>query len=272
VTQTVLASIVGLTTIAVVACCTGVQPVAAQAHPPAGMAASGDADGSAGADFQAPITGKVVETMNSGGYTYVQIDDGSKKIWAAGPPSTVAVGDQVIVGGGMLMRDFSSKTLGRTFDLIYFAPAIQVVGAQLLDKMAAAHGAAGQGVAGHGAAGYGAADSMAPAAAVDLSNIKKADGGQTVAELFANKAALAGKEIVVRGRVVKFTPAVMGKNWVHLRDGSGSTGTNDLAVSTSANAAVGNLVLVRGTLGTDRDLGAGYHYDIIIEDAALAVE
>jgi len=262
VTQTVLASIVGTTAVALVACCTGAQPVAAQAHPQAGMAATGDV----GTDA-APITGKVVETMNSGGYTYVLIDDGSKKIWAAGPPSTVAVGDQVIVGGGMPMRDFSSKTLGRTFDLIYFAPAIQVVGVQLLDKMTAAHGAAG-----HGAAGYSVADSMAPAAAVDLSNIKKAAGGQTVAELFANKVALAGKEVVVRGRVVKVTPAVMGKNWIHVRDGSGNTGTNDLAVSTSATAAVGNLVLVRGTLGTDRDLGAGYHYDIIIEDAALAVE
>jgi hypothetical protein len=93
-----------------------------------------------------------------------------------------------------------------------------------------------------------------------------------VAELFANKAALAGKEVVVRGRVVKFTAAVMGKNWMHVQDGTGGTGTNDLTVSTSAAAAVGNMVLGRGTLGIDKDIGAGYHYEVIIEDATVAVE
>jgi hypothetical protein len=76
----------------------------------------------------------------------------------------------------------------------------------------------------------------------------------------------------VRGRVVKFTAEVMGKNWLHLQDGTGSAGTNDLTVSTSGAAAVGNMVLVRGKLGTDKDLGFGYHYDVIIEDATVAVE
>ena len=137
-------------------------------------------------------------------------------------------------------------------------------------EAAAAHGATAAALADHGMPGHGAT-SRAPVA-VDLSNIKKADGGQTVAELFANKATLVGKEVVVRGRVVKFTPAVMGKNWIHMQDGTGSAGTNDLTVSTSATAAVGNTVLVRGKLSTDKDLGFGYQYDILIEDATVAVE
>jgi len=219
------------------------------------------------------ITGTVVETMSSGGYTYVQVDDGSKKTWAAAPQFAVAVGNQVIVPDGMPMRDFHSKTLDRTFDVVYFVQAIQVVSSQAADMPVAAHGAGlsarDHGIADHGVARHGAGG---PAAAVDLSNVKKADGGQTVAELFANQAALAGKEVVVRGRVVKFIPEVMGKNWIHVRDGSGSTGTNDLTVSTSATAAVGDTVLLRGKLGTNRDVGAGYHYDIIIEDGTVAVE
>jgi hypothetical protein len=205
-------------------------------------------------------SGKVVETMNSGGYTYVQVDDGSKKIWAAAPEFKVAAGDMVIVPDGMPMEHFESKTLGRTFDLIYFVPAVQVLGGKVArDQVAAAHAA-------HGAGATSAST------AVDLSNIKKADGGQTVGELFSKKAALAGKDVTVRGRVVKFTPAVMGKNWMHVRDGTGSSGSNDLTVSTSATAAVGNTVLVRGKLVTDRDLGAGYHYDVIIEDGTVTVE
>jgi hypothetical protein len=254
---TLRSCITGMATVALVALCVGVSPVAAQPH----------AEGGAAPGALAPTGGQVVETMNSGGYTYVQVDDGAKKFWAAGPQCTVSVGDRVILPDGMVMRDFASKTLGRTFDVIYFASAIQVVSAQALDAVAAAHAAADHALPGHGMSG-----STAAAAEVDLANIKKADGGQTVAELFANKAALAGKDVVVRGRIVKYTAAVMGKNWLHVRDGSGSAGTNDLTVSTSTDAAVGNLVLVRGKLGTDKDLGAGYHYDIIIEDASVAVE
>jgi hypothetical protein len=215
--------------------------------------------------------------MNAGGYTYVQVDDGSKKTWAAAPQFAVAVGNRVVVPNGMEMRDFYSKTLGRTFDVVYFVAGIQVVGGQVAKDPLAAHGQAGHGAAensaeGHGAASHGAAGTSATPAAVDLSNIRKAEGGQTVTELFANQAALAGKEVVVRGRVVKFTPAVMGKNWMHVQDGTGSSGINDLTVSTSATAAVGNLVLVRGKLGADKDFGAGYKYDVIIEDATVAVE
>ena len=252
--------VVGLTTAAVVACGTHVHVAVAQ--PPAAPGGAPAVDAAAAPS----ITGKVVETMDAGAYTYVQVDDGAKKIWAAAPKFAVAVGDKVVVPSGMPMENFESKTLGRKFDLVYFVGAIEVAGGQVAkDPVAAAHGAAGVGGGAHGAA------AGAPAA-VDLTNIKKADGGQTVAELFAGKAALVGKDVAVRGRVVKFTAQVMGKNWMHVQDGSGSAGTNDLTVSTSASAAVGNLVLVRGKLSTDKDLGSGYHYDIIIEDAAVAVE
>ena len=224
--------------------------------------------GGAPAEAPAVIGGTVVETMDAGGYTYVQLDAGGKTLWAAGPPTKVAVGDRVTVVDAMPMRDFPSKTLNRTFDVIYFASAITVAAAPGLDEVAVAHRKAG--VAPH-PTDHGAAAAV-PVPAIDLSNITKADGGQTVAELFANKTALAGKAVAVRGRVVKATPNVMGKNWLHLRDGSGGAGTNDLTVSTSASATVGNLVVVRGILATDRDIGAGYRYEVLIEDATVTVE
>lgn len=206
----------------------------------------------------ASTTGKVVETMNAGTYTYVQVDDGAKKIWAAAPLFAVAVGDTVVVPEGMPMLDFESKTLKRSFDVVYFVQEIKILGGRTAEQqVATAHGASGAKV---------------EAPAVDLSGIQKADGGQTVAEVFANKAALSGKEVLIRGRIVKFTPAVMGKNWIHLQDGTGSAPANDLTVATSAAAAVGDTVLVRGTLSTDKDFGFGYRYDVIVEDAAVTVE
>ena len=252
--------VMSVTTMTLVACWTDLPPAFAQAAAPADGSASG-------------ITGKVIETMNADVYTYVQVDDGSKKIWAAAPKFTVAVGDKVKVPDGIEMRDFHSKTLNRTFDLVYFVPGVEIVGGKpagnsepAKEPPVAAHG----GGSPHGGSPHGTTGN--PAAAIDLSNIKKADGGHTVAELFANKATLVGKDVAVRGRVVKYTADVMGKNWLHVQDGSGSAGSNDITVSTSSAAAVGNMVLVRGKLGADKDFGFGYHYDVIIEDGSVAVE
>lgn len=112
----------------------------------------------------------------------------------------------------------------------------------------------------------------APAASVDLAGIAEAEGDRTVAEVFAAKADLAGQQVLVRGRVVKSNPGVMGKNWLRVRDGSGGDGTNDLTVTTTGAAPqVGDTVLVKGTVALDRDLGMGYRYEVIIEDAEVAI-
>jgi hypothetical protein len=111
------------------------------------------------------------------------------------------------------------------------------------------------------------------AAPVDLSGIAKADGGKTVAEVFAEKDALAGKPVTLRGKVVKANSGIMGKNWIHVRDGSGSDGTNDLTVTTTtAQPNVGDTVLVTGPVSLNKDFGMGYQYDVIVEDAQVTVE
>lgn len=110
-------------------------------------------------------------------------------------------------------------------------------------------------------------------AAVDMSGIAKAENGQTVAELYADKSKWAGKPVTVRGRVVKANHNIMDRNWVHLRDGTGDEGKNDLTITTKGDVpAVGTTVLVTGTLTTDKDLGAGYKYEVLIEDAKLVAE
>ena len=134
-------------------------------------------------------------------------------------------------------------------------------------------------------AGAFAADSPAPASPhgtggkmvtpVDLGNIKvpKAVGtnARTVEELVTKRTELKDKPVLVRGKVVKFNPEIMGKNWVHLRDGSGSAadGSNDILVTTMASTKVGDVVTVEGTVRTDKDFGAGYSYRVLIEDATF---
>lgn len=194
------------------------------------------------------ISGAVVETMNSGGYTYALIDTGADKLWAAGPETSAKVGDVVSASGLMTMYEFESKTLERTFDVIYFA-------AQLRNADVSAFHAGIE----------SSAEEIAPVS----TDIEPAQGGQTVADIFEKREQLVGQEVLIRAEVVKFNADIMKTNWIHIQDGSGSKGTNDLTVTTSASLAVGDQVVVRGVLIADKDFGYGYKYDLIIEDATV---
>ena len=206
-------------------------------------------------------SGKVLEIIDTAGYTYVQVDTGTEKFWAAAPQFAAKVGDDVVVPEGMPMPDYHSKTLDRTFAMVYFVPSIQVAGAENLPgDVPAYHPPMSGGKKGGETTG------------VDFSGITPAEGGQTVAGIFAGKADLAGKPVKVRGKVVKFSPEIMGKNWLHLQDGTGAAGTNDLTVTTGAMVKKGDTVTISGVLVIDKDFGYGYAYDVIIEDADVTVE
>ncbi len=206
-------------------------------------------------------SGKVIEIIDTAGYTYVQVDTGTEKFWAAAPQFAAKVGDDVVVPEGMPMPDYHSKTLDRTFDMVCFVSSIQVAGAENLPgDVPAYHPSMSGGNKGGATTG------------VDFSGITPAEGGQTVADIFAGKADLAGKPVKVRGKVVKFSPEIMGKNWIHLQDGTGVAGRNDLTVTTSAMVKKGDTVTISGLLVIDKDFGYGYAYDVIIEDAEVTVE
>jgi hypothetical protein len=205
--------------------------------------------------------GKVLEVLNAGNYTYARVDTGKKKLWLAGPTAQVKVGDRVVFSQGMEMKDFKSNALGRTFDVIYFVGNISREGVAPTG---------GQLPAGHPQVAKGA--SPAADAKWDYSRLAKPAGGKTVAEILRDKTQLSGKKIIVRGKVVKFTGEIMGKNWLHLKDGSVKEGAEDLTVTTKATVKVGDTVLVRGAVATDKDFGFGYKYAVIVEDAEVTVE
>jgi hypothetical protein len=241
--------------------------VAADPNPATAAAPAGDEGG---------FSGKVIETANTAGYTYVQVDTGAKKLWAATTEFPVKVGDSVKVGPGTPMTGFHSKSLNRDFDVVYFTGSITVGGGETGATPALPPGHPPLPGAATPVLPPGHPSLTAPAAApnLDLTGIKRAEGGKTIKEIYAAKAKLAGKAVAVRGKVVKYNAMIMGKNWLHIRDGSGSTekSDNDLTVTTSTPAALGATVLVTGSLSTNRDFGAGYKYGVIIEDAKVTVE
>lgn len=106
--------------------------------------------------------------------------------------------------------------------------------------------------------------------AAEKSAITKAKGEYTVEELYAKKSELSGKKVSVRGKVVKFNAGIMGRNWVHLQDGSGKPGTNDITITTNQSAKMGDTVSATGVMAVNKDFGGGYNYEVIIEDAAIS--
>jgi hypothetical protein len=201
------------------------------------------------------LTGKVVETMDAATYTYALIDTGAAKAWIAATQFIVKVGDTLAVADAMPMNQYRSKTLNRTFDVVYFSGSVRVNGKPALTP----------------APSTNTATPAAPKTA-NLANIPRAPNGQTVAEILTEKDKFSGQPIAVRARVVKYNAQILGKNWLHLRDGSGTEGTNDLTVTTSAEVKVGDLVLVTGKLTTNRDFGSGYTYAAIVENAAVVLQ
>jgi hypothetical protein len=113
-----------------------------------------------------------------------------------------------------------------------------------------------------------------PTDQVDLAGIVKAEGGKNVLEVFTEKSALANQKVSVRGKVVKTNAGIMNKDWLHVRDGSGAEGTNDLTVTTTSKPLpnVGDMVLVTGTVVLDKDFGMGYQYPVLLEDAEVTIE
>ncbi|MDD5302066.1 MAG: nucleotide-binding protein [Elusimicrobia bacterium] len=189
------------------------------------------------------LTGTVLETLDDGTYTFARLDTVVGEKWAAVPRSKLAKGAKIKVYVSANRQPFESKTLKRTFDGMLF----------------------------------GSLESpRAPVTVPGLDPIKveKASGpdARTVAEVYAQRAELKGKEVLLRAKVMKITPEVMDRNWVHLRDGTGDakTGDHDLTVTTKETLAVGKVVTVRGTIALNKDMGAGYKFPVLLEGAKLA--
>lgn len=206
------------------------------------------------------ITGKVVETIDSGGYTYVRVDDGNQVVWAAANQFEVLVGEQVSFPPEMLMENFESASLGRTFDKIYFVTAIKKLKPGVQPKMPP-----------HGIPSEMKKGTPAPVK-TRVTGINKLDGGVTVAELFRDKKNYHEKTIRIRGRVVKFTPQIMGKNWIHIQDGTDFEGSFDLTVTSNTTVDVDDIVIVEGKVILNKDFGFGYKYDVLVVQADVRVE
>lgn len=222
---------------------------------PAGAAYSGTDSPAVTPATPAPaantMTGKVQDVIDAAGYTYAQVDTGKDVVWTATTTTTVHKGDVITFSSAMPMYNFHSNSLKRDFPVVYFSGRF---------GSGTAHAAEPAGARPPHPAIETAAD------AKPVPGIDKVKGGDTIAELYSNRKKLDGTTVRVRGKVTKYTPGVMGKNWIHLRD---SSSPQDLAVTTEDTAALGDVIVIEGKLGLDKNYGYGYTYPVIVEDAKV---
>ncbi len=220
-----------------------------------------------GSDPQAPdetLTGVVREHVDVAQYTYLRLatDSGDKNDksdkWAAVYRAPVKDGTTVTVIHAAQVAKFHSRELNRDFDSIWFGML------------------PGHETAPAASAGSAGAASQAPAASAgSVAASPPPKGAVSIAELAKGAAAFDGKQVTVAGRVVKENDGILGRNWIHLQDGTGSAkdGSNDVLVTTAdseAPHAVGQEVTATGTVRTNQDFGSGYAYKFMLEKAALA--
>lgn len=195
------------------------------------------------------VTGVILEVKDVDAYTYVRLKTQDGETWAAVSSAPLQTGATISIGDALVMDNFESKSLKRTFPSIIFGS-----------------------LAGSGKSVAGAQSGAAPLDTGPI-QVAKATGAnaRTVAEVVGKSAELKDRQVQIRGRIVKYSPGIMGKNWIHLRDGSGSEADNshDILVTSAGQAKLGDVVTITGMVRVDKDFGSGYAYKVLVEEATI---
>ena len=193
-------------------------------------------------------TVKVLEVEQVANYTYLLVKAKGPEYWIAVPTMAAQPGETYQYQGGMLMEDFESKELDRTFDKVLFLEALYSESAGARQEV----------------------QEVTPGSQVNAEKsdvkVESVEGTVSIGELFSNPGSYEGKSIKIRGEVTKFNAAIMDRNWVHLQDGTESKGKFDLTATSTESFMVGSVVTVEGVVTLNQDFGYGYSYEILLEN------
>jgi hypothetical protein len=193
----------------------------------------------------------VDQVLQAGAYTYLQVNETGMQKWLAVPSMTATEGDTYYYTGGLVMENFQSKDLDRVFETVLFLEEISTTPTLPSSAMT------------------GSATPHSQSVQKLKFDIEVPEGGITIAELFAGKKSYESKSVIIRGAVTKFNPAIMNKNWIHIQDGTDHEGKFDLTITSDQVTEPGEIITVEGKITLDKDFGAGYYYEVIIEDAKI---
>ena len=192
---------------------------------------------------------EVLEILESDRYSYLRVTEGEDEYWIATIQGSYELGESYLYSDGLYKTDYFSTEFNRSFDRIYLVSDLRAKnapkqGSSSIDKLVGI-------------------EQSKPVSEADYER----EGSIKIKDLIANSEKYANKEIQITAKVVKVNPAIMDRNWLHLKDGTFDD--FDLVATSQEGVPAGHIVTLKGTLVLDRDFGAGYRYDLIIENATL---
>ncbi len=197
------------------------------------------------------------EILQAERYTYLKVDEGGKVYWIATAKMEAEKGRPYLYRGGLMKTNFESLEFKRTFDTIFLVGNVIDASAHPGDNLS------------QGAEMAGSPGSAAIVASVSSEGSPgKAKNAVNLSDLYKNKKKYDGQIITVSGECVKVNNGIMGRNWIHLQDGSKEGGKPlDLTITSQIAVPVGAKIAMTGKITLNKDFGSGYRYDIIMEDA-----
>lgn len=190
----------------------------------------------------------IKEVLNSNRYTYLDVEENGNRYWLATSKGEFIPGQQLRYRGGLLKTNFKSEEHDRIFEKLYLVSQIQVQGTASVTPPATSA-------------------SPGPVKAVDPSTIK---GVTTIKEIIQNPSKYKDQSVKILGMVTKINPNIMNRNWIHVQDGSADR--YDFVLTSSSTIPAGHQVVFEGIIRLNVDFGAGYSYDIIMEDAKFSLK
>jgi len=192
----------------------------------------------------------VQEVLPTSKYVYMRVKEGEEEFWVATAKQEVEVGQTYFYKGGLLKTNFESKEYNRVFDKVYLVGKI----------VAANHSQTASSMGNIPQLKEEKGNSSEPR------NIQK-EGSVRIADLVANPEKYEGKTIQISGECTKVNPNIMGRNWMHLKDGSNDD--YDLVITSDVAIPEGHVVTMTGKVVLNKDFGAGYKYDLILEEGKI---
>lgn len=198
-----------------------------------------------------PHIAKVIDKIPAKGYTYLQVSENKEDFWIAVPTMDVEIGEIVYFSRFMIMQDFKSDNIDKSFDEILFVEDARK--SPTPQEMKNIH-------------------SGAITSEKQEIKIQPLTEGKTVQQIFSDKSTLNGETVKVKGKVVKFNKQIMKRNWIHIQDGTGTEKDFDLVITSDDEVTVGDIIIAEGKVSVDKDFGAGYFFPVLIEDAKIEKE
>ena len=193
----------------------------------------------------------VADFLQTPNYTYIKASENGNEYWIAVTRMQPEKGETLYFSKSMEMKDFKSETLNRTFESVLFVDDISQTPPFVQKPVN---------------------HPQVYSQTKQELKVEPLKDGKTVAQIYEQREQLNGKTVRIRGKVVKYNAHIMGRNWIHIQDGTGSSDNFDLMVTSADSVKAGDIVIVQGTVEINQDFGAGYSYPVLLSNASFKVQ